>query len=184
MSSNIISHLNMTGWNLSEYVTAEIKAAGLAAVHKILEKRGLVLASGTKVIVSYKRQYGKTGPYQASWSLAPEALAKPMAPSDPFASVREYNLPATKPLADKPVFSEYITAEIKPVATKPVATKPVATKPVATKPVATKPVEWKEIPVAAPAFDMASAFNAMMLANEKTAKQIAALAKRMDDMDI
>ena len=159
----------MTGWNLSEYVTAEIKAAGLAAVHKILEKRGLVLASGTKVIVSYKRQYGKTGPYQASWSLAPEALAKPMAPSDPFASVREYNLPATKPLADKPVFSEYITAEIKPVATKPVATKPV---------------EWKEIPVAAPAFDMASAFNAMMLANEKTAKQIAALAKRMDDMDI
>ena len=138
MSSNIISHLNMTGWNLSEYVTAEIKAAGLAAVHKILEKRGLVLASGTKVIVSYKKQYGNKGAYQASWSLAPESVAKPAAAEFSIAE------PVTKP-----------------------------SKAVVTKPVAAKPAE----------FDMASAFNAMMLANEKTAKQIAALAKRLDDME-
>ena len=145
MASNIVSHLNVTGWTFSEYVTAEIKAAGLAAVHKILESRGLKLASGTKVIVSYKKQYGNKGAYQASWALAPEALAKPIAPSDPFAPVRVYNLPDTKP-----------------VAAKPVAAKPVAAKP---------------------EFDIASAFNAMMLANEKTAKQIAAITERLDDME-
>ena len=150
MASNIVSHLNVTGWTFSEYVTAEIKAAGLAAVHKILESRGLKLASGTKVIVSYKKQYGNKGAYQASWALAPEALAKPIAPSDPFAPVRVYNLPDTKP-----------------VAAKPVAAKPVAAKPVAAK----------------PEFDIASAFNAMMLANEKTAKQIAAITERLDDME-
>ena len=160
MASNIVSHLNVTGWTFSEYVTAEIKAAGLAAVHKILESRGLKLASGTKVIVSYKKQYGNKGAYQASWALAPEALAKPIAPSDPFAPVRVYNLPDTKPVAAKPV------------AAKPVAAKPVAAKPVAAKPVAAKPE-----------FDIAAAFNAMMLANEKTAKQIATITKRLDDME-
>lgn len=149
MTSNIISHLNVTGWTFSEYVTAEIKAAGLAAVHKILQSRGLTLASGTKVIVSYKKQYGNKGAYQASWSLAPEALAKPA------------------------VAAEFNTAE--PVA-EPIA-KPVAKTAKTAKPVAAKPVAAK------PEFDMAAAFNTMMLANEKTAKQIAALAKRMDDME-
>lgn len=144
MASKIISHLNVTGWTFSEYVTAEIKAAGLAAVHKVLEGRGLKLASGTKVIVSYKKQYGNKGAYQASWSLAPETIAKPVA-------VAEFNI--AEPVA-KISKNQAIVSKI-------------------AKPVTTKPAE----------FDMAAAFNVMMLANEKTAKQIAALSERLDDME-
>ena len=153
MASNIVSHLNITGWTFSEYVTDEIKAAGLAAVQKILDGRGLTLASGTKIIVSYKKQYGNKGAYQASWSLAPAALAKPE---------------AAKPLAWKDISDpEPGSVPMNALYVKPVAAKPVAVKPVAVK----------------PEFDIASAFNAMMLANEKTAKQIAAITKRLDDME-